>query len=457
MLLFGANTQAAEKKLGPPPGATSHRGVFYDNDFSYLKEPGHPCYLGDCWKQMPVGRGKEWGTLDIGGQLRMRYHREKGMGQDLAGAGVGRFEDTEHDFTLTRIRLYSNWKVNENIRVFVEGIFADTTDDQGTYAPRIIDRNNGDFLNAFVDFKLTDGMTVRVGRQELLYGTERLVSPLDWANTRRTFEGVKLMLKQGDWLVDGFYTNFVPVDPDALDEADYNQSFYGMWATYTGQENHTLDVYYLGYDDKRVGGVAASRDFSIHTFGARQHGAYDNWLYDSQGGIQVGRQSGLGVDHEAAFATVGLGRKIIKHRWKPTIWFYYDYASGDALGGDFNRFNQLFPLAHKYFGFIDSVQRSNLEAPNVLLTMSPHKKVKVLLWYWHFMSNQDADIVPSLGGTPPQSTASKDLGDELDLILSYKISPRSDILFGWSHFWRGNKILASQDADFFYTQWTVNF
>jgi hypothetical protein len=32
-----------------------------------------------------------------------------------------------------------------------------------------------------------------VGRQELLYGAQRLISPLDWANTRRTFEGGKLI------------------------------------------------------------------------------------------------------------------------------------------------------------------------------------------------------------------------------------------------------------------------
>jgi hypothetical protein len=30
-------------------------------------------------------------------------------------------------------------------------------------------------------------------------------------------------------------------------------------------------------------------------------------------------------------------------------------------------------------------------------------------------------------------------------------------MFDYSHFWRGNKILAPQDADFFYTQWEMNF
>jgi hypothetical protein len=39
----------------------------------------------------------------------------------------------------------------------------------------------------------------------------------------------------------------------------------------------------------------------------------------------------------------------------------------------------------------------------------------------------------------------------------YCIGPRSNVLFGYSHFWRGDKILAPEDADFFYTQWETNF
>jgi hypothetical protein len=214
-------------------------------------------------------------------------------------------------------------------------------------------------------------------------------------------------------------------------------------------------LYYIGYDNRHPGAITS--DFSLHTFGSRLYGTRGDWLYEMEGGGQLGRQSGLGLDQEAAFGTAGLGRKLSRHKWQPTIWVYYDYASGNAGGDSFNRFNQLFPLGHKYFGFIDAVQRSNIEAPNVLLTMKPHAKWDLLCWYWHFMANQAGDIVPSIGGTPVQSTTSKDFGDELDLTARYSFGPRSNVLFGYSHFWRGNKILAPEDADFFYTQWELNF
>lgn len=440
----------------PNPCATSHKGVFYANEFNYLRAPGYDGHcLGDGLKLMPVAGG-DWGTLDLGGQLRTRYHHEEGMGQDIAGPGFNRFQGTQHDIFLTRVRLYSNWRATHNLRIYAEGIFADVTDDEHTYQPRPIDRNYGDFLNLFADVGLTDGLTARVGRQELQYGAERLISPLDWANTRRTFDGGRVLYKGDQWSSDLFYTHVVPVVPNRLDEPDYNQTFYGSYNTISVNDDLSVDAYYIGYDDRRT---QPGGDFSIHTCGLRLNGALtDNWLFEMEGGPQFGRQSSLGVGHEAAFCTCGIGRKLGDVLpWSPMLWGYYDYASGNTPSGDFNRFNDLLPLGHKYFGFIDAVKRQNIEAPNVLLTMKPHQKVDLLFWYWHFMANQSGDIVPSIGGTPPQSTASKDLGDELDITAKYSIGPRSNVLLGYSHFWRGNKILAPADADFSYVQWELNF
>lgn len=432
---------------GPSPCASSHKGLFYANDFSYLKDPKSNAFcLGDSLKLMPIAGG-DFGTLDIGGQWRLRYHSEVGMGREGA-ANTQRFQDTINDFALTRLRLYANWKVNDMIRVYAEGIHAEASDDGGNYFPRGIDENRGDFLNLFVDVKLTDSFTARVGRQELLYGAQRTVSPLDWANTRRTFEGGKLIYNNGDWASDTFWTAFVPVDVDDFDEADYNRRFYGNYTTYRGFENLTVDGYYLGFDNQNA-------NSSLHTVGMRVNGSMDNWLYEFEGAPQFGRNNGTNVG--AGFATAGIGRKVKALPGGTTIWFYYDYASGDTGANDLNGYNQLFPLAHKYLGFIDAVQRTNIESPNILITMKPGKKWNFLLWYYHFMSNS-ADAVAGIGNTSLPQSNSKDLGDELDMILKYTICPRSNVLFGWSHFWRGNKLInATEDADFIYGQYTLNF
>ena len=416
------------------PCATSHKVMFFDNDFSYLNDCNYCGHcLGDSLKQRDVGC---CGKFDVGGQWRLRYHHEEGMNK-----GAQRFLNTTDDFLLNRLRLYANYQVNENIRFYVEGIYADSYFE--SRPPRNIDINEGDFLNGFVDLKLADDFTVRAGRQQLLYGAQRLVSPLDWANTMRTFEGIKFMWRPEDWSIDAFYTNLVPPLPYELDRADYDQRFYGAWGTYNGFCDATVDLYHLGYDNQNPGSY-----FSMQTTGARVNGKTDAFLYELQGGYQYGDAVGVNTGSQnAGFFTAGLGKKLDGWNWDPTLWLYYDYAS--------EGYNQLFPLAHKYLGFIDAVQRSNVSAPNVLLTAKPTNKVSLLLWYYYFLS-ASGDPVLSIGGTPNQN-ADRDFGQELDFTAKYQISPRSDILIGYSHFWKGSKILNPNDADFVYTQWTLNF
>lgn len=287
-----ASTCSCDKaKAKPNLCATSHKGVFYANDFSYLNDPSYcGCCFGDQFKLMPVGQCGQWGTVDVGGQFRLRYHHEEGMGQQ---AGATRFQNTTNDFMLSRLRLYTNWKINDWARFYAEGIHSGVTSNTA-YVPRGIDENNADFLDLFLDVKATDSLMLRLGRQELLYGAQRTVSPLDWANTRRTFEGINAFYRQGDLSVDAFYTNFVPVSANQFDEADYDRSFYGFYSTYKGFCDASIDFYYLGYDDER-----ATADFSIHTLGARLKGNVGEWMTGNtehrtlnlEGGKKLGRLS----------------------------------------------------------------------------------------------------------------------------------------------------------------------
>lgn len=436
----------AKKKKNPAAGA--HKGLFYLNDFSYLTD-GYtgPTYLGDGLKNLGAN-----GNLDIGGQIRTRYHSEQGMGQT---AGFTRFQDTDNQFGLLRVRAYADWKATDRLRFYAEGIYADTIGRDDQYIPRGIDRNYGDLLNLFVDAKLFENTTVRVGRQELLFGAQRFVSPLDWANTRRTFSGVRTMSKFGDWKLDAFYTQFVPVVRNEFDRPNEDLDFYGAYATYTGWENSNIDLFYLGVNND----AGPNGTLSLDTFGTRLWGNRGDWLYEIEAAVQTGSQNALGQDHEAYFGTFGVGRKLKKTGWKPTLWFYYDVATGDdpTTADTFERGNQLFPLAHKYLGFIDAVQRANVLSPNVRLTMQPTDKLKLLLWYYNFQSAEAGDIVPGIGGTPAQDPTSQDFGNELDFVATYQFNPRRSLLLGYSHLWAGDKIINGQDADFFYLQLTTNF
>ncbi|TWU03728.1 alginate export family protein [Neorhodopirellula pilleata] len=439
----------------------AYGGVFYGNNFSYLNDPHFkgPTFFSDNFKNLDT----PFGTMSFGGESRYRYHNER----NHRGVGVTGNDD---NFWLTRQRLYADWKLCDAVRLYGEVLDADSYGEN--FNPRPIEVNELDIQNLFADVKLFDNdfgkFTLRVGRQELLYGAQRTVSPLDWANTRRTFEGVRGLYQNGDTSLDMFWTEFVAVDPDDADEADSAQDFYGIYATQKNTGLGDLETYYLGYDDTRAG-------FSLHTIGSRVSGATKNKiLYDFEGAYQFGEDV-TAEDHSAGFFTAGLGRKVETNFLSPTVWFYYDYASGeedfaDAARGD-GGYDHLFPLAHKYNGFMDLFGRKNLHDFNIFSLTPLNEKVSMIVWYHYFRLVEDTtpySVVmtpyenPNAGGT---QALSKDLGHEIDILFNINLNARNNILLGYSHFAAGDYYDPAtigpadedNDADFFYAQFQTQY
>jgi Alginate export len=431
--------------------AGAYKDPFYLNDFSYLSNPNYQGYnLGEGLKQIPLGSGK----LDVGGQYRLRYHHEHNM----RGAGLTGRDD---DFLLDRTRIYLDYKVTNNIRLFAEGLDAGSSHEN--FAPRQIEVNQLDAQNLFADSVLLDSasgkLTARGGRQELLFGSQRLLSPLDWANTRRRFEGGRLTWSNTDRATDFILVRPMNVDFHKFDSPNQNQVLYGVYNSDKTFANGPIDTYYLGFEDD----TTFTR---VHTLGTLIKGEADGFVWDNEFGYQFGRNPDSS-DISAFSLTFGGGRKL-RGDSKPTLWFFYDWASGDDSVN--NGWNQLFPLGHKYLGFMDFFARRNIHDFNSMLTFSPTEKFSVLTWYHYFALSNGNQGPYNVGGGPfnPGGTVgSKDLGQEIDLLGTYKINSRSDLVLGYSHFFAGKYYSTSTnavgdplfngDADFFYTQWHYNF
>ncbi len=434
-------------KKGP---AKPYKGLFYNNDFSYLEDPcNDECYFGDFLKRNRLGSHLIW---DVGGEYRLRQQNEHLLGRNS-------------DFLLQRTRVYANVQSGW-FRAYAEGI--DAVSSFEDVLPRGIEENRFDALNLFGDLKVFDGCSgslwVRGGRQELLYGAQRLVSPLDWSNTRRTFDGVKAYWKGTDWDLDAWWTRPIPFGQHLaggntdhnFDNPNHSQDFIGVYASYKALKNQKLDFYWLRLAEYDL----AAPSFDINTLGMRWEGSRGDLLWAFEGGHQFGDFAGL--KHSAGFYTLGAGRKL-NLPCSPTLWVYYDWATGDKDPADLTHgtFNQMFPLGHKYLGFMDLVGRQNIEDWNLLLTASPHAKVKLLLWFHIFKLQQANDALYNAGGAPFVAAGnSQDVGQELDFTTSIALNPRADLLFGYSHLFSGDFLRAQTgfgDSDFYYGQFKLRF
>src|ERR1700689_1891605 len=108
-------------------------------------------------------------------------------------------------FLLQRYMLHSDWHLGKNFRVFVQ--LKSGLEDFRAGGARPIDEKRLDFGGAFFEVGNTNKKNwagLRVGRQELNYGSGRLVSVREGPNVRQSFDGVKIRSKVGAWNVDAW-------------------------------------------------------------------------------------------------------------------------------------------------------------------------------------------------------------------------------------------------------------
>ena len=403
--------------------------------------------------------GSIWASF--GGQVRLRLEHWENF--DFGGAGTR--DDT---FLLTRVRAHADVHVGPHLRVFVEGQSALSTDRDLPGGRRTLEVDELDLQNGFVDLRIPvlddrGTFTARIGRQELLFGKQRLVSPLDWANTRRTFDGVSGILDLEHCTITGFWTRTVPVQKYDFNDQDANADFFGIYATgQTPVEDVKLDLYWLALDRDSAavpgGGFnGTTGSEQRHTLGGRVFGPAGNsgLDFDVEGAWQTGEVGPQDIN--AFMVAAEVGYTLADCPATPRLHLGFDYASGDGSpGGDVQTFNQLFPLGHAYFGWIDTVGRQNIIDLTPGLSFTPLERMKVQLVGHLFWRADDSDALYNAGGAvvrPGGASGASEVGSELDLLVKYQFDRHLEAYFGYSHFFAGEFIKDTEgdsDIDFLY-------
>lgn len=412
---------------------------FYDVDFRYLDDPKNEYHMwSDFLKRRRIGDG--W-LLSAGGEVRDRYMNEVDS----------RFTTVTNRYEQLRTIAYGSAYYEDYFGVFVQYLDAQHF---GEELPALaIDRDRSDLSDLFLDVKLFEWQEhpvyVRGGRQEVILGSQRLVSNLEWANVLRTFQGVRLFRQGEKWDATGFWLQPVIPDPSNFDSSDDQQNFTGLWTTYRSKPGRFWDVYALNLENSNQ--VARGRDgrlggTNVTTLGTRVIGDLDgSWLYDVEGMLQVGRYSNQQL--QAGAVTAGGGYHFKDMSMSPQFWVYYDYASGDSNPGEgdtFGTFNQLYPFGHYYLGYLDLVARQNIQDFNVQFAFYPNKWTYVLLQFHDFHLAQSRSPLFGAGGNAsrwdPTGAAGKDVGNEIDLLVNFHLTAHQDILIGYSKLFAGSFI-----------------
>jgi hypothetical protein len=427
----------------------------FEEDWSAFSDGGDGEGRIDALKHVVLDdHGNVW--LSFGGQLRERV---EAWNEFNFGATPG--ADSEDVFLLSRLRAHADLHLGRNVRVFAEMISALATDRDLPGGRRTSDVDELDLENGFLEVNLAPAdashLRLRAGRQELLFGQQRLVSPLDWSNTRRQFDGATLAWSGGLWSATGFWSRLVDKEKYEFNDTDEDNELYGIYATARPGGIAQIDLYWLALRRKDAAINGSTGDEDRHTLGARVHGRMaDTGLdYDVEAAWQGGEVGAADVN--AGMVSLNAGTDC-QDDMRTRFELGFDYASGDddPGDGDVQTFNQLFPLGHKYLGHADVIGRQNVVALRASAAADVVSKARLGLDLHYFRRASNDDAVYNAGGgvlRPGTAGGSNDVGVELDLSLKLPVSAYTLLELGYSHFFAGKFIDQagpSDDIDFAY-------
>lgn len=460
-LALGGQAIAMQDEAPPEVQRPNFTFARYMEDWSVLRDVETDDPL-DALKYVSLSDdGSVWASF--GGHIRFRV-------EDWSNFGFGAPAMNDDTFVLGRATFHSDIHLSEQVRVFLEGKTALATDrDLQSGAPRTLDVDSLALEQAFVDFTipLDNGatLTLRPGRQQFSLGRQRLVSPLPWANTMRRWDGIAAVLACEQWTVTGFWAQFAPVQKYSFNDPDSHTQVFGAYASRKVEGQPDVDLYFISLDAEgpaTYNGTTGPEE--RHTIGARLAGPIGEtaFRYDVEGAYQFGD---VGPGDISAYMFAAEVSTQFKDAWAaPTLKFGFDYASGDdAAGGDVGTFNQLWPLGHAYYGFIDTVGRQNAIDLHIGVSGTPIERTTVGITGHFLWRAEAADALYHVGGGVVRAGApgtSRDLGFELDLTVKHKINRHLACLFGYSRFFPGTFIDQtgpSQEIDFLYGQVQFTF
>ncbi|MCC5829868.1 MAG: alginate export family protein [Phycisphaeraceae bacterium] len=460
--VVGVDQTTTEPEAAPVPWTRpGYRVPRYAEDWSTMaaRPDDAPADFFDPIKWITIHREPDI-HLTLGGQYRFRVEGWNNFG----------FDGDQNDvFTLHRLGLHGDLRLEEAVRFFVELKSSHATERNLPGGRRVLDVDTFALQNAFADLRVPLGdsaaFTLRVGRQEMLLGSQRLVSPLDWSNTRRTFDAISGILEGPGFAFTGFLSRPVEISKYEFNTTDNSRDFCGVHGRFDiPGSNFKAEGYWFGLYENEATFAGVTGEHQRHTLGARLHGPIGD--------------SGFDVDVESAyqFGTLGdsdisawmlasqIGYRFADADWRPRVFVGFDYASGTrGSGSTIETFDHLFPLGHAYLGWADILGRQNIIAVNPGISLHPDARWDIIASVHLFWRASGDDGPYNLAGArfrDPAASGSRYLGTEFDLLVRYRATENLTLEAGYCRFFPGAFIRESgpgRGLDFFYLQVAFTF
>jgi hypothetical protein len=448
-------------------------------------------------------------AVDFGGQYRIKYERRDYPVFEQGSDNSTSVNDYDSSWG-QRVRLWgvANPTDDTTIKITIQDsrYWGDNfkTGGYNTAAgggPGLTDAggNNLDLHESYVQIAnvFNYPVALRIGRQELNYGDQRLVGSFGWHDNGRSFDAIKAMMSNDTYDLDIWYAKINEAEMDNTirrwqgadsRKKDEDMDFWGAYATLKNIENHTLDLYlmilrdggnyYADFGNETLGNENISADkmeeaMYLYTYGARLKGANAGFDYTAEFVFQAGEIATSQQDYDIdawAYALTG-GYTVAGNSMGLRVGAEYLFASGDddTDDGDIRTFTNLFPTNHGHMGSMDLQAWRNMNAWSLNASVKPNERTFVKVAYWDFELDEAedgwygaGDWLTTPGGLRAPTGDDQDLGEEIDITVKYKYNEAVNLEGGVSFFYPGQRIETDtrsdgEDSSWAYFKLTANF
>jgi hypothetical protein len=307
-------------------------------------------------------------------------------------------------------------------------------------------------------------VSLRVGRQEINLGEERLVGSSGWTNTARSFDAARVSLHEGRFRLDAFASSPVALQDGNVGDHVPGNNLHGL---YGGLQNvvpdSTLEPYLfwrLSQRQKTETGALGNLDFT--TIGIRWLGKLPRGFDYS---TEVASQRGsLGTDRIQAFAGHWVTGYTLPVALNPRWFVEYNYASGDHNSKDGVRqtFDQLYPSGHDKYGLADQVGWKNIMHTRTGIECKPRPRWMLSARYSAYWLADAHDALYNSSGTAifrsVNGTAGRFVGTEFDSNFVYNYSKQWQVGAGFGHLFPGtflNRTTPGKAYSYPYLMWNT--
>lgn len=377
------------------------------------------------------------GWIQFNGELR---YREEGF------LGL-RFERGNDDmYLLQRVRLGVRLQPVSWLQFVAQAQDARVIDaDRIPHLPPY--QNRADLRVAYVQIGSGESAPalLRVGRQELAFGEERLVGAGNWGNLARSFDAVRLNLHRGIYRLDAFASSVVVGRDGELDHHVQGDNLHGLYGQIDGwipkSKIEPYAFWRLARTARPEAGAVGRAD--TKTIGLRWYGELPQRVeYTTELNFQTGSWAS---DSVGAWAGLWrLGREFGSLPWKPRLRLELNYATGDRnpTDGKHGTFDVLYPTPHDKYGLADQVGWKNVKHIGLIWETKPKRSliVQVKGHTWWLASARDglynaggALLVRDLTGS-----SGTHVGEEIDFQAIWTPSNQVQVGVGLGHMFTGS-------------------